>query len=263
MPRLAARPQSTAMNHGRTTGATLALLLGLASPAWAQGEGVEGKAQELFLGEEAPPNQKQEVEAGSGLEWEQQDGETSFTLPLHVEYGLSDRFQLQGEAELVPQGEDPGLDGGRVGARWALINDGERSLAVSAGAEVLATRDAPGTSLRPGVSPFLLAYKDFGRVGVNASAGLELLPDSGDRDGTVHPDLGMAVLLDAGAVRPMFEAAWRNEQGTNTGILSPGLLVEPVKSLQVGVSVPVRLGSDGPQSVGVGAMLIWSGGGGS
>ncbi len=261
MRRLDAHPQSTAMNHGRTTGATLALLLGLASPAMAQGEGVEGKAQEFFLGEEAPPNQKQQVEAGTGLEWEQEDGDASFTLPVHVEYGLTDRLQLQGEAQLVPEGEDPGLDGGRVGARWALVNDGERSLAVSAGAEVLATRDEPGTSLRPGVSPFLLAYKDFGRIGVNASAGAELLPASGDRDGTVHPDLGMAVLLDAGAVRPMFEAAWRNEQGTNTGILSPGLLIEPAKSLQVGLSVPVRLGSDGQESVGVGAMLTWNGGG--
>jgi hypothetical protein len=253
------------MNHGRTTGTTLALLLGLASPALAQGEeqGVEGKVQEFFLGEEAPPNQKQQVEAGTGLEWEQQDGEANFKLPVHVEYGLSDRIQLQGEAEMTPEGEDPGLDGGRVGARWALVNDGERSLAVSAGAEVLATRDAPGTSLRPGVSPFLLAYKDFGRVGVNASAGAELLPASGDRDGTVRPDLGMAVVLDAGAVRPMFEAAFRNEQGTNTGILSPGFLIEPTKSLQVGLSAPIRLGDDGQNSVGVGAMLTWNGGGGS
>lgn len=253
------------MNHGRTTGASLALLLGFTSPALAQGagEGVEGKAQEFFLGEEAPPNQKQEVEAGSGLEWEEQDGDSSFTLPLHVEYGLSDRLQLQGEAEVVPEGEDPGLNGGRVGARWALVNDGERSLAVSAGAEVLATRDEPGTPLRPGVSPFLLAYKDFGRLGVNASAGAELLPASDGRDGELHPDLGVALVMDAGAVRPMFEAAWRNEQGTDTGILAPGILVQPAESVQVGLSVPWRLGSDGQRSVGVGAMLTWNGGGSS
>ena len=39
---------------------------------------------------------------------------------------------------MTPEGEDPGLDGGRVGARWALVNDGERSLAVSAGGAAIA-----------------------------------------------------------------------------------------------------------------------------
>jgi hypothetical protein len=244
---------------------SLALLLALATPALAAGEGgqegVEGRVEELFLGEEAPPNQQHELEAGSGLEWEEDDGEATFEVPLHVEYGLTDRLQLQGEADLSPEGEASTLQEGRVGARLALLNDGERGLVVSAGAEVLALRDSPEESMRPGVAPFLLAYKDLGPVGLNASAEVDLLPSSGGRDGTVHPDLSVGVVLGDGVLRPMAEAAWRNEQGTNTGILAPGLYVHPAKSVEVGVSVPWRVQSGGESSLGVSALLTWSGGG--
>jgi hypothetical protein len=244
----------------------LALVLALATPALALAEeggqeGVEGRTQEFFLGEEAPPNQKDEVEAGSGLDWEQDDGEARFQVPLHVEYGLTDRFQLQGEASVSPEGEDAGLEEGRVGARWSLLNDGERGVAVSAGAEVLALRDGPDATMRPGVAPFLLAYKDFGAVGLNASARADVLPESGGRDGTLRPDLGLGLVVGSGVLRPMVEAAWRNEQGTETGILAPGLYVRPSKSVEVGVSVPWRNPSVGDSSLGVSALLTWSGGG--
>lgn len=244
----------------------MALLLALTTPALAaaaegEQEGVEGRVEELFLGEEAPPNQRHELEAGSGLEWEQDGDEANFELPLHIEYGLTDRLQIQGEAGLSPDGEQSTLQEGRVGARMALVNDGDRGLVVSAGAEVLALRDSPEESMRPGVSPFVLAYKDLGPVGLNATAGVELLPSSGGRDGTVHPDLGVGMVLGDGLLRPMAEAAWRNEQGNNIGILAPGLYVRPAKAVEVGVSVPWRLQSGGESSVGVSALLTWSGGG--
>jgi hypothetical protein len=240
----------------------MALLLAIATPALAaEGsgqEGVEGRVEELFLGEEAPPNQQHELEAGSGLDWEEDDGEANFEIPLHIEYGLTDRLQLQGEAGLSPDGEQSTLQEGRVGARMALLNDAERGLVVSAGAEVMALRDSPEESMRPGVAPFLLAYKDLGPVGLNASAAVDLLPSSGGRDGTVHPDLGVGVVLGDGLLRPMAEAAWRNEQGTNIGILAPGLYVRPAKSVEVGVSVPWRVQSGGESSLGVSALALLS-----
>ena len=244
---------------------SLALLLVIAAPALAaEGsgqEGVEGRVEELFLGEEAPPNQRHEVEAGSGLDWEEDDGEASFELPLHIEYGVTDALQIQGNVDLSPEGEEPTLQEGSVGARMALLNDGDRGLVVSAGAMVMALRDSPEESMRPGVAPFVLAYKDLGPVGLNASAGVELLPSSDGRDGTVHPNLGLAAVLGDGLLRPKAEAAFRNEQGTNTGILAPGLYVRPAESVEVGVSVPWRLQSGGESSLGVSALLTWSGGG--
>ncbi|WP_205525906.1 hypothetical protein [Pyxidicoccus trucidator] len=241
------------------------LLLALATPALGAESGeqdrVEGRVEELFLGDEAPLNQRQEMEASSGLEWEQDDGEASFELPVNVEYGLTDRLQLAVEVELSPEGEDAAFQEGSVGASWGLMNDGRRGLAVSVGAEMLAQRDTPEDSLRPGVAPYLLAYKDLGPVGLNASAQAELLPSSGGRDGTVQPDLGLAMELGDGVLRPTLEAAFRNEQGSDTGILAPGLYVRPTESVDVGVSVPWRLMSGGERSLGVSALLTWSGGG--
>ncbi|MCY1021766.1 hypothetical protein [Pyxidicoccus sp. MSG2] len=243
----------------------MALLLALATPALAAEvdgqEGVEGPIDELFLGDEAPLNSRHELEAGSGLDWEEDDGEATFEVPLHVEYGLRDWLQLEAEAELSPEGGASTLEEGRVGASLALVNDGRRGLAVSTGAEVLATRDSPDESMRPGLAPFLLAYKDVGPVGLNASAELDLLPASGGRDGTVQPDLSVGVVFGDGALRPMVEAAWRKEQGTNTGIVSPGLYVHPLESVEVGVSVPWRLQRGGESRLGVSALLTWSGGG--
>ncbi|NPC84545.1 hypothetical protein HPC49_40820, partial [Pyxidicoccus fallax] len=132
---------------------------------------------------------------------------------------------------------------------------------VSTGVQVLALRDAPDASLRPGVAPFLLAYKDFGPVGVNASAELDVLPSSGGRDATVQPDLGLGVVVGSGMLRPKLEAAWRNEEGTDAGILAPGLYVRPAESVEVGVSVPWWLERGGENHLGVSALLTWSGGG--
>ncbi|QSQ24798.1 hypothetical protein JY651_07605 [Pyxidicoccus parkwayensis] len=240
------------------------LLLAVATPAFAaKGSGhptVEGRVQELFHQEEAPLNQRHELEAGSGLEWEEGNGEATFEMPLHVEYGVTDAFQIQGEVGLSPESEQPTLEEGSMGARLALLMDAERRLVVSTGAKVLALRDSPAASMRPGVSPFMLAYKELGPVGINVSVAADLLPSSGGRDATVHPDLGLGAVVGDGVLRPKVEAAFRNEQGTNTGIFAPGLYVNPVESLEVGVSMPWRLKSDGENSLGVSALVTWSGG---
>ncbi|MBE4750550.1 hypothetical protein G4177_20490, partial [Corallococcus sp. ZKHCc1 1396] len=53
-------------------------LLGLVSVPALAADGVQGRVQEFFLGNGAAPQQKQQVQLGTGLEWTRQEGRTRF-----------------------------------------------------------------------------------------------------------------------------------------------------------------------------------------
>ncbi|RKG75399.1 hypothetical protein [Corallococcus terminator] len=236
-------------------------LLGLLSvPAFAA-DGVQGRVQEFFLGDGAAPQQKQQVQLGTGLEWTRQEGETQFELPVSAEYGLSDRVQVEAAVALTTPEDPRGLDSAGAGVGWALINDGRRGFTLSVGMDLLATRDAVDDRFRPGFEPYLLAYQDVGPLGFNLQLKAQQLPGVRGLDGALHPDFAAGAVLELGPLRPMVEAAWRDEDGTSTVLLAPGLLAHPSKSLELGVAVPWRLHADGARDVGVMGMLIWQGGG--
>lgn len=200
-------------------------LLGLFSvPAVAE-EGVQGRVQEFFLGDGAPPQQRGQVELGTGL-------------------------------------EDPrGLDTAEAGIGLALINDSRRGFTLSLGMDLEATRDIRDDRFRPGFEPYLLAYQDVGPVGFNLQLKAEELPGVRGLGSELHPDFAAGAVLALGPLRPMVEAGWRDEDGTSTLLLSPGLLARPLKSLEFGVAVPWRLHAGGARDGGVMGMLTWQGGG--
>ncbi|WP_233583482.1 hypothetical protein, partial [Corallococcus sp. CA053C] len=224
-------------------------------------EGVEGRVQEFFLGEGAAPQQRHELQLGTGLEWTRQQGESRFELPVATEYGLSDRVQLEAEVALTTPEDPRGLDTAEAGVGWALINDGQRGFTLSVGMELLATRDDVDDRFRPGFEPYLLAYQDVGPLGFNLQLKAEELPGVRGLDGELHPDLAAGAVLELGPLRPTVEAAWRDEDGTSTVLLAPGMQAHLAKSLELGVAVPWRLHADGARDVGVMGMLIWQGGG--
>ncbi|GMT98454.1 hypothetical protein KH5H1_25730 [Corallococcus caeni] len=231
-----------------------------AVPAVAE-EGVEGRVQEFFLGDGAPPQQRGEVQLGTGLEWTRQEGETRFEVPVLGEYGLSDRIQLEAQVALTTPEDPRGLDTAEVGVGLALVNDRQRGFTLSLGMDVEATRDLADDRFRPGFEPYLLAYQDVGPVGFNLQLKAEQLPGVRGLGSELHPDLAAGAVLALGPLRPMVEAGWRDEDGTSTMLLSPGLMARPMKSLEFGVAVPWRLHAGGERDVGVMGMLIWQGGG--
>ncbi|MBN9682539.1 MULTISPECIES: hypothetical protein [unclassified Corallococcus] len=236
-------------------------LLGLFSVPAMAGEGVQGRVQEFFLGDGAPPQQRGQVELGTGLEWTRQDDETRFELPVRAEYGLSDRVQLEAKVALTTPEDPRGLDTAEAGIGLALINDSRRGFTLSVGMDLEATRDIRDDRFRPGFEPYLLAYQDVGPVGFNLQLKAEELPGVRGLGSELHPDFAAGAVLALGPLRPMVEAGWRDEDGTSTLLLSPGLLARPLKSLEFGVAVPWRIHAGGARDVGVMGMLTWQGGG--
>lgn len=236
-------------------------LLGLLSVPAMAAEGVEGRVQEFFLGDGAVPQQRGEVQLGTGLEWTRQDGETRFELPVQAEYGLSGRVQVEVKAALTTPEDPRGLDTAEAGIGLALVNDRQRGFTLSLGMDLEATRDFRDDRFRPGFEPYLLAYQDVGPVGFNLQLKAEELPGVRGLGGELHPDIAAGAVLALGPLRPMVEAGWRDEDGASTLLLSPGLMARPLKSLEFGVAVPWRLHAGGARDVGVMGMLIWQGGG--
>ncbi|WP_415835732.1 hypothetical protein, partial [Corallococcus soli] len=185
----------------------------------------------------------------------------TFDLPVFAEYGISDRVQVEAAVALTTPEDPRGLDSAEAGVGWALINDGRRGFTLSVGLDLLATRDRVDDRFRPGFEPYLLAYQDVGPLGFNLQLKAEELPGVRGLGGALHPDFAAGAVLALGPLRPTVEAAWRDEDGTSTVLLAPGLLAHPVESLELGVAVPWRLHTGGARDVGVMGMLIWQGGG--
>ena len=247
------------MANGRQL-VTVGLLGLVAMPALAA-EGVQGRVQEFFLGDGAPPQQRGQVELGTGLEWTRRDDETRFELPVRGEYGLSDRVQVEAKVALATPEEPRGLDTAEAGIGLALVNDRRRGFTLSLGLDLEATRDIEDERFRPGFEPYLLAYQDVGPVGFNLQLKAEQLPGVRGLERELHPDLAAGAVLALGPLRPLVEAGWRNEAGASTVLLSPGLMARPVKSWELGVAVPWRFRAGGARDVGVMGMLTWQGGG--
>jgi hypothetical protein len=236
-------------------------LLGLLAVPVFAAEGVQGRAQEFFLGDGAPPQQRGQVSLGTGIEWMRQRGESSFEVPVRTEYGLSDRVQVEAKVALTTPEDPRGLDTAEAGVGLALINDRRRGFTLSLGLDVEATRDVTDDRFRPGFAPYLLAYQDVGPLGFNLQLKAEELPGVRGLGHELHPDFAVGAVLALGVLRPVLEAGWRDEDGESTVLVAPGLLARPVKSLEFGVSVPWRRHAGGARDVGVMGMLTWQGGG--
>ena len=227
----------------------------------AQGETLnDGQVQQFFLGDAAPANEALEVQTGAGLEMVPRPGDDEFQVPVRAELGLTDRLQLDASAELATA-DSPELEGAEASLSYGVVSSRDAGFALTAGVGVLTTRDPVDGGMRPGVAPYLLAYKDLGPLGLNLQLRAAGLPASGGRESELQPDLAVGAALGAGLLRPMVEAALRDEGGERTRLLAPGLLLRPSEALEFGVSTPARWMANGDRSLGVMAMLTVQAGG--
>ena len=85
--------------------------------------------QELFLGELASVQEKGEIQFTTGIAYESE--EKTWTAPLVLEYGISDRFQIAAELEAINKKDDERrhteLDSWGLELAYGLIQ-GERNL---------------------------------------------------------------------------------------------------------------------------------------
>jgi hypothetical protein len=227
--------------------------------ALAQGETLnEGQVQEYFLGDDATTNQRSELQSSAGLDVVPGPDGDDYQVPVSAEFGLTDRLQLEAEADIATS-DTMELDGVEANAAYSFLSSKDAGFALTGGVGVLGERDALG--MRPGVAPFLRAYKNLGPVGLNVQLRAEGMPASGGRDSELQPDLSAGAALGVGILRPMVEAAYRDEQGQTTRMLAPGLLLHPSDTIEFGVSAPARWMEDGGRSLGVMAMLTLQAGG--
>lgn len=236
----------------------VALLLPLSARAQ---ERVEQKLQRFHFSDPAYLQQPQALQLSVGSYWRDKEGEGNFTLPLELQFGASERLEFDGEVELAfPQassGSVRPVERAEVGATLGLLDDGARGVALAAGVGFVGSRDSLDDSFDPGAAPRFLAYAQRGKLLANLQLSIDLIARNDALDAAPQAALGLA--LDLGAVKPIFEAQYTNDDAP-AGTFALGLRFQPVESLELGAAVPLEV-SEGDTHLGVIGQVIWELGG--
>jgi len=196
--------------------------------------------EEFFLAENANPQEKDKVQL-TGIadrRWEEEDRVDEAIA--HVEYGLTDRWQVQADVPYVRlrTGDGPAASGWgdvELGTMVGLWLD-PRRLAVSVGAEVGLTTSEAAVRLqeRHEVEPFVvLAHRMLGgEIDLRFSSGVRRHPDRQYDAALVEP---------VGKLRLVLEGNRRDEESEPpTYYVTPGVAWKPRHSLEIGVGMPFR-----------------------
>jgi hypothetical protein len=237
---------------------SVALLLPLSARAQ---ERVEQRLQRFHFSDPAYLQEPQALQLSVGSYWRDREGEGNFTVPLELQFGGSKRVEFDGEVELAfpkaSSGSLRAVDRAEVGATLGLLDDGARGVALSVGVGFVGSRDPLDDSFDPGAAPHFLAYVQRGKLLANLQLSIDLISRNDALDASPEAALGLA--LDLGAVKPIFEALYTNEEEP-AGTFALGLRFQPVKSLELGAAVPLEV-SEGDAHLGVIGQIIWELGG--
>ncbi|MEO8379114.1 MAG: hypothetical protein ABI779_05580 [Acidobacteriota bacterium] len=221
--------------------------------------------QEVFQTELVYPQEKGEVQVTAAVNWnEEQDGRTK-EVPLSLEYGLTDAWQI----EMSLTGVDRRFEGGdssqgvgdlEVGTKYSFMNIGGRPLHAAVGVEVTLPVGDPDQGLGEGllqVEPFVAVGRDFpelNRMHVFGQVGLGLVRRTrgGDDEGQPAHELSVntGLLVPVQNFRLVAELNWAsnrwNHDGDETSLfVTPGVVWDLPGTWELGVGVPIGLMNEG------------------
>ncbi|MCG8451538.1 MAG: hypothetical protein MI725_18380 [Pirellulales bacterium] len=222
----------------------LACCLNGMSPA--QADGVEEFFQELFLGESVYPQEAGELQFTTGFFWAEQ-GADDFRIPVVLEYGLTDWFQVGVEmpVDFLRTGSNSGEGLGNVEleAYWSVVNDPESGWAGGVGLGLGLPTATSGVGEDALIyEPFFVLYKTWDTLAVNFSAALEIEdPREAGEDTEVEAELALALIkpLEQLPLICLFEVGAEIEEDETAVRLAPGVYWQPRGAeWELGVSLP-------------------------
>lgn len=222
---------------------------------------VDELVQELFLSEIVYPQDANEVQLSTGVQWldDDDDGDsvTSFSSPVTIEYGITDEFQLGLTIPTQYGGSagDSGIGNIELESLYNFYSNKESGWAFSGVFGV----SFPNLSDEVGedgfvFEPVLIGYKSFGAFALNLSAGVEV---SSESDEETEVGIGVAALYNAGIITPSleFSAAFEEDEKPSVSI-STGATILLGKEVELGLAMAKGLNSESPEWQAFGT-LTW------
>ena len=222
---------------------------------------VEQIIQELFLGFVVYPQDRGEVQFTTGF-FHGFKSSTDGLLPVEIEYGLTDRFQLGLEVPIEFLHDDTGIKRGvgqiELTPYYNFYSSRESQSAYGVGFSFVFP--SASTDIGPRActyEPFFVAYHKFPAFAVNFSSSLAI-EDSLKRgeQSEVSGDLDLAFFRQIGKFVPILEANVEIERQTTSMRLAPAIFWKPVRGREFGVSIPIGLSGEAAH-MGVFVLLIW------
>jgi hypothetical protein len=219
--------------------------------------------QQLALTELVYPQGALELQTSLLPRWQRDDGTNSYLANATVEFGITDRVELDAE---IPGGYvgDPIRDGGvgciQLQGLFNLYNSKRRGVAFSTGLQIAFPPINEHVGEQFGedeaeLEPFVIGYYTHGPVGFNLDAEIETGPDRKAGFEKIFFDYGaaLAVLLDLDPFALGAEGRVKVETSETSVQIAPDLIYRPRKGIYLGVAVPVGLTDPAPD---VAVMLL-------
>ncbi len=242
----------------RRTAALLASLLSLsAAGAGAQARDEDDQPiQELFVGETVFVQDRNEVQLTSRLDFRKNADEKVWVAAQLVQYGLTDRLELDAQVPFVS-----GLES--LAIRSAGVGDAELGLLLGLARHIHAGSLSVGVRVRlptgveakghgegeTVVEPIVIVARAFRKLEVHGSGEVGFANKNMPKEWTY----GGGAILPTGRFRETIELDARFEGGEHRVLLTPGVYLKPTRAFEVGVGVPVGLTQRSPD---VGAIVV-------
>lgn len=222
---------------------------------FAKGEGSGEKVpvffEELFLGEIVHPQDKGEIQFTTGF-MQAVEKKQEYALPVIVEYGITDYFQVAvGVPVQFKRSGDPADGVGNIefDGYWNFHNNPDTGLALGTGFAVGLPTATPDVGKDAVIyEPYFIAYRHFDKTGVNFSLGLEV-KDYTDREEETELEgfITMATFRQHENFVTLLELGIQIEEDETMVRLAPGLYWQPSwTKAEFGVSLPIGLTTDTP-----------------
>jgi hypothetical protein len=241
---------------------------------------VKRPIEELFKTDVVYPQEIGELELAVESDYQNHRGVDTWTIPLSLEYGLTESWQVEGEWDALvqrfPRNQPAarGVGDLELGTQYTFMNIGGSLFH-------LATRFSLGVpigSVNKDLSEGFLEYEPavilawdipelhrtqvFTEIGSSFVQRVNRPGDAADAEPAAHEltlGSGFFVLFPRGAATMEFDWSnnkWNNHGTENDLYLTPGALWRPVRNVELGLGLPVGLNT-GSDRFDVIAHIVW------
>jgi hypothetical protein len=280
---------SIILTLGRQSLGLLAILLVAlsAAPAWADDDDSPGSTnrvrrpvEELFKTDVVYPEELGEFEVELASIYQNHVGGDIWTLPVSAEYGINDRWQVEGEWDSVVQRfprHQPAVRGVgdlEVGSQYSFMNIGNSTFHIAPRFSLEIPVGDVNRDLSEGFleyEPAVIVAKDFPELhrtqfftelGASLVQRVNTPKDAGEGEPAAHElnwGSGFFVLFPRAAATLEFNWAnntWNHHGEENDLYLTPGFLWRPKRNVEVGLGLPVGLNNSSDRFEVV-AHVVW------
>jgi hypothetical protein len=241
---------------------------------------VKRPIEELFKTDVVYPEEKGELEVELASVYQNQTGGNTWTIPLSLEYGLNDRWQVEAEwdssVQRYPANHSVvrGVGDLEIGTQYSFMNIGGSSFHIAPRFSIEVPVGDVNRDLSEGFleyQPAVILARDypelhhtqfFTEIGASLVQRVNTPKDADDAEPAAHElnlGSGFFVLFPRGAATLEFNWAnnkWNNHGAENQMYLTPGYLWRVSRKVEIGLGIPVGL-NNGSDRFEVVAHVVW------